>query len=216
MNNVSKTMTDKLPQGAETSEYPGCKGSGEVLCTTSHLGPDDYNFSDSCPACNGTGSADVRDAIHALGWWRLKTDIERVVISRSEVIRILDARAALSHPVPAAAAEPVAWCSTREFNHAMQDRMVFAVSPSRDEFYDKPLYAAPLPDPVAQPAQNQGQSVHSVASAEEEAQIDAALGLVTLPPIRVRAEVAEALQRRAAASGLVVQEVVREILASES
>ncbi len=73
-----------------------CQGAGTVRSMTSHLGPDDYEFDEDCPACQGTGSADLRDAINALGHWDHKTDIHRTLIERSAVLRIIDARAALS------------------------------------------------------------------------------------------------------------------------
>ena len=48
--------------------------------------------------------------------------------------------------------------------------------------------------------------------AETTARIDASLGLVTLPPIRVSPEVLAALQAKAQATGVIVQALVRDML----
>lgn len=68
---------------------PECGGSGHVMRSTSHLGPDDYDFECSCDACNGTGSGNLIEIIESLGYWKHKTDIERTLIERSAVLRIL-------------------------------------------------------------------------------------------------------------------------------
>lgn len=80
-----------------------CKGSGEIRGMTNHLGPDDYEFDDMCPACWGTGSADPADAVNALGYWN---HMGKTVVHRSDVLRLFKARAALAsvHPVPAPSA----------------------------------------------------------------------------------------------------------------
>jgi hypothetical protein len=48
---------DRLKSAApeDAPPCPMCEGSGEVTATTSHLGPDDYDFQDNCPHCGGTG-----------------------------------------------------------------------------------------------------------------------------------------------------------------
>lgn len=78
---------------AQAAECPNCRGSGTVSSVTSHLGPDDYEFDENCQACNGTGSGDIRDAINALGYWTHRTDIDRIVIERAAVLRLLNSRA---------------------------------------------------------------------------------------------------------------------------
>lgn len=89
------TDTEALPPLPE-HDCQGCNGSGTIRAMTSHLGPDDHEFDQCCPACQGTGSADLRDAINALGYWTHKTDVERIVVERSAVLRIITARAALA------------------------------------------------------------------------------------------------------------------------
>jgi hypothetical protein len=107
---------------AVRAECRKCNGSGTISTMTSHLGPDDYEFEESCPSCCGTGSADLRDAVNALGYWKLKMDVERVVVARSDVLRILDAHAALAaHRSNAAAQErPQGNPSAAGFKHPRQ------------------------------------------------------------------------------------------------
>lgn len=90
-------------KSAEALDCPQCQGSGTVRAMTTGRGPDDYEYDDDacCPACNGTGSADIRDAVNSLGRWSLTTDITREVVALDDVLRIIDARAALAAP-PAA------------------------------------------------------------------------------------------------------------------
>lgn len=38
-----------------------CRGSGEMTKTTTHLGPDDYDYPDFCDKCNGTGEVEILD-----------------------------------------------------------------------------------------------------------------------------------------------------------
>lgn len=101
--------TEALPPLPER-DCKGCDGSGTIRTMTSHLGPDDYEFDQCCPACEGTGSADLRDAINALSYWTHKTDVERIVVERSAVLRIISARAALAQrqQVPVAPAMNIA------------------------------------------------------------------------------------------------------------
>lgn len=56
-------------------------------------GPDTYEQEENCPACNGTGSGNMADAINALGYWKLRTNIERIVIERAAVLQIIEASA---------------------------------------------------------------------------------------------------------------------------
>lgn len=66
------------------------------------------------------------------------------------------------------------------------------------------------PDWVA-PAEAVGAD-HVPVSPEEEASIDAAVGLFTLPPIRVSRDVARLLNEAAASKGLILQAHVRDLL----
>ena len=90
------------PQGVTDAEIlcSYCGGSGETMCSTSHLGPDDYDYQCSCDACNGTGSGDLAEVIKSLGYWKHKTDIERTLIERSAVLRIIEkfAKSRATHP----------------------------------------------------------------------------------------------------------------------
>lgn len=56
------------------------------------------------------------------------------------------------------------------------------------------------------------QADHTPASAEHEAQVDAALGLRELPPIRVPVELADALQANADRYGVILQAAARQVL----
>lgn len=91
---------------ADDTECPRCEGSGEVRGMTSHLGPDDYEFVDSCPACAGTGSADLKDAINALPYIEHRGDVLRIVVERRSVLKLIEARAALAAPSADRAAAP--------------------------------------------------------------------------------------------------------------
>jgi hypothetical protein len=72
-----------------------CHGEGTVRSMTTGHGPDDYEFDEQCPACNGTGSGDIRDAINALGFWN-RADIQKTLVERDAVLRIIEARAILA------------------------------------------------------------------------------------------------------------------------
>ena len=135
--------TSLPPQGAEPDACRRCNGEGTVRSHTTHLGPDDYDFDEQCPQCAGTGSADLKDAINALGFWTHKTDIQRTLIERSAVLRILEARAALAASPAPAPQEPLAWVTkgltdpvSNEFRHRTEHHRVG---------WPVPLYASPAP-----------------------------------------------------------------------
>lgn len=107
---------DNEPAGASPVERPvgrpaperdeelcaDCEGSGTVRAMTSHLGPDDYEYDEQCPACAGCGSANLKDAIESLPY-----SLHRVrgchVIERAAVLRIVEAHMARlktpNHPI---------------------------------------------------------------------------------------------------------------------
>lgn len=91
----------------EPDACPMCAGEGSVRSHTTHLGPDDYDYDENCPACYGTGSADMADAINALGYWEHRTDITRFVVERAAVLRIVEARSAYAAAREAAERERV-------------------------------------------------------------------------------------------------------------
>jgi hypothetical protein len=127
------------PQGAEPDACPRCNGEGTVRSHTTHLGPDDYDFDEECPSCAGTGSADLKEAINALGFWTHKTDITRTLIERSAVLRILEARAALAAYTPPATQEPAAesvarWLADHDLiEEAEKVRALYAAPEGRGE-----------------------------------------------------------------------------------
>jgi hypothetical protein len=98
-------MTDKTLREAENCAM--CDGAGTIRATTSHLGPDDYDYDAECPACEGTGSADIADAINALPYSLHRARQGVQVVERAAVLRILAARAALASSPEQA--EPVAF-----------------------------------------------------------------------------------------------------------
>ena len=67
-----------------------CEGAGTVREMTTDRGPDDYEYDAECGACFGTGSADVRDAIKALGYQLHSVKPHTEMVSRKEVLQILD------------------------------------------------------------------------------------------------------------------------------
>lgn len=128
------------------SDCAGCGGAGTVLASTSHLGPDDYDYDGECEACQGTGSGDIRDAIAALPYslHRVRPGVE--VISRAAVLKIVEARSRLyAAPQPAEAAQPVVgW---RLVPVEPTDEMVDATHHGQpvDDIYRDMLAAAPRP-----------------------------------------------------------------------
>lgn len=80
-----------------------CDGSGSFIAVTGHLGPDDYEYEDECTACWGTGSSDIRDAINALSYQPHSVTPARQMVFRGDVLRIIEARAALAAPAQGAA-----------------------------------------------------------------------------------------------------------------
>lgn len=106
----------------EPDACPMCLGEGSVRSHTTHLGPDDYDYDENCPACNGTGSADMSDAINSLGYWEHRTDITRFVVEREAVLRIVKARSAYAAAREAAERERVRGVLEAAQNDAMRFR----------------------------------------------------------------------------------------------
>jgi hypothetical protein len=93
--------TVEAGQGEHDGTLCGCcDGSGTVVAVTGHLGPDDYEYEAQCEACWGTGSSDIRDAINALSYQPHSVTPGRQMVHRSDVLRIITARAALTSPAP--------------------------------------------------------------------------------------------------------------------
>jgi hypothetical protein len=67
-----------------------CNGSGTVTAVTGHLGPDDYEYDESCATCGGTGSADIRDAVRSLAFVRHAGYPPQEMISRAAVLHLID------------------------------------------------------------------------------------------------------------------------------
>jgi hypothetical protein len=131
--------------------------------------------------------------------------------ARVEVERL---KAVVSNPQPKGTPEPVAWIRW-EWNRTGGKSLEFfkpdelsLSDEARGVVYD-PLYAAPSVSPAPAPE-------HVPVSPEHEAAIDAAVGLVLLPPIRVTTEVYTELKAASEASGLIVQAVVRERISAPS
>lgn len=76
-----------------TDDCPTCAGSGSVRAMTTDRGPDDYEFDAECPACRGTGSNDLREALKTLPCWTHRTDVTRTVVALEDVLRVVEARA---------------------------------------------------------------------------------------------------------------------------
>ena len=70
-----------------------CNGSGTIRALTSHLGPDDYEYDEQCPACAGCGSANLKDAIESLPYSQHRVR-GVAVIERTAVLRLVEAHLA--------------------------------------------------------------------------------------------------------------------------
>jgi hypothetical protein len=99
---LSGAQPEAPAEPSGNSVCPACNGEGSVQAMTSHLGPDDYEYDESCVACNGTGSPDLKDALEGVGFIRHPQFPARTYISREAVMKIVEARAALATPAPAA------------------------------------------------------------------------------------------------------------------
>jgi len=107
---IERGRGEALRAGAD-NDCPACEGSGIVRLTTSHLGPDDYDYDDMCEACAGSGSANPKTAIESLPY-SLHSARGFAVIKRAAVLRIVDAHLArlkLTAPPPSAPAAPAGW-----------------------------------------------------------------------------------------------------------
>lgn len=131
------STADRMPSAPDAC--PMCAGEGSVRSHTTHLGPDDYDYDETCPACYGTGSADMADAINALGYWEHRTDITRIVVERAAVLRIVEARssyaAAPSAPAPAEVPMPVPDIVSYQIDSTMRKLEVWSHSVSNLEAY---------------------------------------------------------------------------------
>ena len=85
----------------------GCNGSGTVRASTTHLGEDDYEYDEECAACNGSGSPDLKDALESVGLIRHPQWPTKLYMNREQVMRIVEARAALSSQPPAPSWQPI-------------------------------------------------------------------------------------------------------------
>jgi hypothetical protein len=104
-NLVRRDCKTAQPEAPAEPVCPACNGEGSVQAMTSHLGPDDYEYDESCIACNGTGSPDLKDALEGVGFIRHPQFPARTYISREAVMKIVEARAALATPAPVAPIE---------------------------------------------------------------------------------------------------------------
>lgn len=82
---------------------PACAGSGIVRAMTAHLGPDDYEYDDQCAYCAGSGAADLKEVIESLGYFErqhFSGAAPTPYVRRSEVLKVIAARAALAKVSP--------------------------------------------------------------------------------------------------------------------
>jgi hypothetical protein len=81
-------MTNDSHHTKNDGTCQSCKGSGEVMEMTQHLGPDDYEVPINCPKCGGTGAVSLGDVDATPLTDALDNELESD--SQADFLRLLD------------------------------------------------------------------------------------------------------------------------------